>query len=184
MNLRGLYSEELYTREDILGEMDKHNQAFSLDTFYVNDPLEFTPNYTGYRIITSDRQYSGYCYPYSAYHESAVESALFALYGDDYNRIYKDTDYDFRETSALLGAVFIQMLSKHYTLVWMPSSINQFQYNSILKFLNEMDEVNKGLDESIKIGISVRNEDGSFSEYDASKIIDVLPSLVSDGRVM
>lgn len=184
MDLRGIDSEELYTRADILEEMDKHNKVFNLDTFYVNDPSEFTPNYTGYRIITSDKEYSGYCYPYSISHESAIECVLFALYGDEYNKIYRGTKYNFRETSALLGAIFIQMLSKHYTLVWIPDSINEFQYNCILKFFNEMDVVNKRLDEDIVIKVSIRKSFGIFSDYDVSEVIDVLPDLVRNERVI
>jgi len=184
MDLVGLDNEYLYSREDILKEMDRHNEVFSLDTFYVNDSSEFVPNYTGFKVITKDREYSGYCYPYSRSHNDTLESVLFALYGDDYNKIYRLTDYNFRETAALLGAVFVQMLSKHYTLVWVSNFLNEFQCSTLLKFLSDMDEVNKRLDEKITIKVCIRKDDGGFFDIDMKEVFDVLPGLVRDGKVI
>ena len=184
MNLMGLDNECLYSREDILKEMEKHNEAFSLDTFYVNDSSEFAPNYTGYKVITEDREYSGYCYPYSASHEATLENVLFALYGNDYNKIYKETNYNFRETAVLLGAVFVQMLSKYYTLVWLPSKLNEFQCNTLLNFLSDMGKVNERLDKVITIKACIKKEDGSFFECDMEEAFNVLHGLVSNGKVI
>lgn len=184
MNLRGLDSDELYSREDILKEMEKHNEAFSLDTFYVNDPSEFAPNYTGYKVITEDREYSGYCHPYSASHEYTLESVLYALYDNDYNKIYMETNFNNREIAVLLGAVFVQMLSKHYTTVWVPSKLNEFQCNTLLNFLSDMGKVNERLDKGITIKFSIRKEDGSFFECDMEEAFNVLPGLVSNGKVI
>lgn len=184
MNLVGLDSEQLYSREDILKEMERHNEVFSLDTFYVNDPSEFVPNYTGYKVITKDREYSGYCYPYSASHEDTLEKVLYALYGNDYNKIYMETNFNFRETAALLGAVFVQMLSKYYTLVWVPSKLNEFQCNTLLNFLSDMSKVNERLDKGITIKACIKKEDGSFFECDMEEAFTVLPSLVVNKKRM
>ena len=183
MHLKRLDSDDLYYREDILAEMDRHNAAFDFSDFYSDDVDEFIPNYTGFKIITGDREYSGYCYPYSMYHDDVLENVLFALYGDDYNRVYSETGYDIRSTSAELGAVFIQMLSKHYNLVWIPSSITRFQSDCILKFFDEMNEINRRHGNSINLGIGIKGDDGNFFDIEFNEVMNILPGLVYGGKV-
>ena len=183
MGLKGLDSEDLYYGEDILAEMDRHNEVFDLKDFYKSGSFEFVPNSTGFRVITKDKQYSGYVYPYSNSHDIVLENILFALYGDEYNKIYRQTGYNIREASGDLGAVFIQMLSKHYTLVWIPNSLSEFQCDSILKFFSEMEEINKALSDKIEFGVGIK-KDGNYADVDVDEAISILPTLAGKKKVM
>ncbi len=162
MGLRAI--DQLYSREDIMNEVNRHNDVFNLEDFYLVDPGDFTPSRTGYRIVSSDRVYSGYCIPYSEFHEDTICNILFGMY-DDYNSVYAQCDYDFRNTAAALGAVMMQLLSKYYSLIWVSSDINEFQYNAIVEFAHEMDEINRKLVEmgenDIKIGVCLVRENGT-----------------------
>lgn len=156
--------DRLYSREDIMAEVNRHNEVFNLEDFYLDDPDDFNPTRTGYRIISSDKIYSGYCYPYSETHEDVICNVLFGMY-DDYNLVYRECDGEFRDMAVRLGAVMLQLVSKGYSLMWVSSDINEFQYKAILDFAREMNEINGKLEamgkKSIVIGVCLTKEDGT-----------------------
>lgn len=175
--------DKLYSREDIMNEVKRHNEVFNLKDFYLVEPGDYYPSRTGYRIISSDNVYSGYCSPYSERHEDVVCNILFGMY-DDYNRVYRECDGDFRSVAVKLGAVFLQLVSKSYSLMWLPYNINEFQYKAILDFASEMDDINRKLEamgkRRIVFGVCISKEDGTKKgNLDLNEAVDYLSNIFS-----
>ncbi|MBR3897751.1 MAG: hypothetical protein IKJ43_00535 [Bacilli bacterium] len=137
MDLIGLDSEYLYSRESIREEIKKHDEEFDMDSFYLDNLVYSYVKESGFRIITPNQKFDCFCYPYSLKHDDIIENILFSVC-DDYNEVFRENDYEWRETCDDLGVIAIQLLSKYYSFVWMPSKINSFQYNELINYCNKI----------------------------------------------
>ncbi len=172
--------EDIYMPEDIREEIRKQNDEFDLFDFYLHGKNDFNILSYGMGVITSKQSF--YCYANKS-HEALMENILLSLY-DDFDVMYKKNNYDWRSTITSYGDICIQLMSNHYSLVWLPSTINKYQLSKLFEFYDSMKRINdyfisKGKNE-IKVGCACNDKNGNLYEFDLDYIISEMAKRVSD----
>lgn len=133
--------EDLYYPSDIRNEIKGQNQEFSLNDFYLDNSGEFKIKSYGLYIITPSQDF--YCYAHKN-HGEVIENILFSIH-DDYNDVFTMNNYEWLATSIYYGHITMQLMSKHYSVIWFPKVINRFQYDRLVQFYEKIKEINKQL---------------------------------------
>lgn len=180
-NLKDIQS--VYMPEDIREEIKKHDEVFDLSKFYLDNIDQDYVMYTGFQIITPNQKFNCFCAPFSRLHEELIENILFSLF-DDYNRIYRSLNYNWRDTSSALGCIACQLVSKYYSLVWMPKYITEYQYEKFLDFYHDMNKINENLinsgEKQIDILVNFKGENGKDLPMSFDESIKYAKSIVKD----
>lgn len=167
--------ENISSSSDVKKEIKNQNSEFNIFEFYLSNK-----NYTeiinsGLRIITPIQTFS--CYNFGK-HEYLVEKIYDVMYKDFYD-IYKKNSFDYRDTSIELGNICIQLMSKYYSLIWMPPKINKYQLSKIFEFYDNMVRINKYLKmenkSEIIIGVYIKDREN----IKMFNLIDDFTSIIS-----
>jgi len=168
--------EDLYYPKEIREEVAEQTQTFSLNDFYLcgSDGLTID-NYALY-MITPRQRLSVCC---SESHGRTAENILFAIYSD-YNYVFKANDWDWRATALAYGDIIMQLMSKHYSVIWLPKVINEFQYEELVKFYNLTKQINMNLDKTRQISFRCGYYGDEFCEMSLDEAIHFMKDKVCE----
>lgn len=143
--------ENISSLKEVRKEIQSQNEKFDIFEFYLQNINTSEIVNSGLGIITESQTF--YCYNYGK-HEYLVEKVYDALY-DDFYEIYKKNNYDYRETSLELNNICIQLMSKYYSLIWMPQKINKYQLSKLFEMYDSLIRINDYLKQKGKKEIVV-----------------------------
>lgn len=130
--------ENLSSDEKIRDALKMHDEKFDLFSFYLENEDYMDIINSGFEIITSSQRF--FCYSFGT-HERLIENIYGSMY-DDFYKIFKCNNYDWRETSINLGNVCLQLSSKYYSTIWMPGKINKYQLARLFEFYDDITRIN------------------------------------------
>ena len=85
---------------------------------------------------------------YSTHKHDYTAERMYDLLYEDFYDYFKDCDYDFRRVSKKLGVICVQLISKYYSVVWLPEKVNEYQFSQLVDFAKSMYEINNELEEN------------------------------------
>lgn len=171
--------EECYGREDVFKALKEHGQRFNLESFYVeNIGYNYVMN-TGFRLISTNQIINCFCVPYTGTHEKLIENVLYAM-SENYNEVYKKNNYEWRKTCVDLGVIAFQLISNHYTLIWMPNKINRFQYNAFMETYKEICELRSKYNINVSFMVSIIKSGNDYDTMGIDEAASYIKNIVSD----
>lgn len=171
--------ENIVNSNKIRSEVVRQNNIFDLYRFY-DEGKDKEYNYGGIYFITRNQDF--YCFSRFE-HKFVIENVYSAIF-NNFNNIFVSVDYDYRIASEKLGVICIQLLSRYYSIIWMPSKINEFQRDKFLEFYESMVQINKKLVnegfDKIAISVSIIDENENFDLKKIDKVALNIDNYVSD----
>lgn len=168
--------ENISNIDEIRKEIKSQSEKFNLVDFYLsNENCDEIIN-SGMGVITPIQMF--YCFNFGR-HEYLAEKVFESLY-DDFYEIYKKNNYDYRYSAIDYGDIIIQLLSKYYSMIWMPDKISYYQLQKLIDFYNDMKYINNYLISKCKreivIGVCVKGENVKMLNFisDFTSIISMV----------
>lgn len=143
--------ENISSKIEIRDEIKKQNEKFDIFKFYLDNINQTEILNSGLGVITPLQTL--YCYNLGR-HEYLVEKIYESMY-DDFYEIYKKNSFDYRESSIELNNICIQLMSKYYSLIWMPQKINKYQLSKLFEMYDSLIRINDYLKQKGKKEIVV-----------------------------
>ena len=143
------YPVETIEDMDLLKEEIEYETAsFDLDRFYDKEPNRAVC------VITEDETYFAYAWED---HGNATARIYDYLYNDT-NQM-KDWDFiPWQYNATERGNVIIQFCSDISTPIWLPSSINDYQYNKVMELLTQLEQIDQRSKNNLAIGIDLSED--------------------------
>lgn len=136
--------ENISNVDEIRKEIENQDFCFNIFNFYLSNIGISEVLNSGFGVIT--RKQSFFCYNYGK-HEYLAEKIYDVLY-DDFYDIYCNNNFDYRQTSIDYGDICIQLISKYYSLIWMPFEINKYQLSKLFELYDNIIRINRVLEEN------------------------------------
>ena len=163
-------------------EIRHQNSVFDLHKFY-DGGKSSGYNYGGLYFITRNQDF--YCFS-RIKHEYAIENIYSSIF-DNFYDIFKINDYDYRRASEDLGVICMQLISRYYSIIWMPYKINIFQKQKFLEFYKKVNDVNNNLKNNgydvISFGVNFVDDRGNMTYKTFDEAASIIDDYVSDDLV-
>ena len=133
--------ENISSVDEVREELKMQTKSFSLFDFYMKNVSYDYAIDCALGIITPKQNL--YCYSYGE-HSHLFEKICSSLY-DNFYDLFKINGYNWVDTVLDLNCIALRLVSKHYSLVWIPEQITSYQYEQLYKFYVKMYNVNYSL---------------------------------------
>ena len=129
-------------------EIEYETTSFDLDRFY-DEHLD-----RAVCVITEDETYFAYAWED---HGTAVARIYDYLYNDT-NQM-RDWDYiPWQYNATEKGNIIIQFCSNISSPIWLPSKINDYQYESLTQVITKLEQINRRTDNELKVAIDLSED--------------------------
>ena len=112
------------------------NSEFDFDKFFFDSEEEY---FEAIKIITPRQTIT--CF--ADLHELEAERIMNAIY-DEYAFSFGKDDYWVEKVNSM-GCIAIQMLRRNFEIINIPTDINEYQFNELFRFYQDMMNVNRAL---------------------------------------